>query len=392
MTGSVRPATTEDLRDVIADAARSGAKLDIRGGGSKRDIGAPGLGVVLDMTGFSGVIDYDPPELVLTAGAGTPLAEIQALVAGHNQMLAFDPFDHGPILGAPPGAATIGGVIGAAVAGSRRVSRGGVRDHFLGFHGVSGRGEAFVGGAKVVKNVTGYDLPKVFAGSWGRLAALTEVTLKVLPAPREQATRALLGLSPVQAQAAMARAMGSQAEVAAAAHVPAALRLAGSLTVLKIEGFGPSVAARCHLLDQLLADAGPVIALPPEDAQAIWSDLQTLRPLADAPVLWRINVPPSRACALLEALEPQGARWLLDWAGGLIWLAFTGDPAVVRGLAQTAGGHATLVRAPEEMRRRVPALQPQPPAVMALEARVRRAFDPAGVFETGRFLDDSDAD
>ncbi|MDB5458721.1 MAG: FAD-linked oxidase [Caulobacteraceae bacterium] len=392
MTGSARPATCDDLRDAIADAARSGVRLDIRGGGSKRDIGAPGRAPGLDMTGFRGVIDYDPPELVLTAGAGTPLAEIQALVAGQNQMLAFDPFDHGPILGAPCVVSTIGGVISAAVAGSRRVSRGGVRDHFLGFKGVSGRGEAFVAGAKVVKNVTGYDLPKVFAGSWGRLAALTEVTLKVLPAPREQATRALAGLSPVQAQAAMARAMGSQAEVAAAAHIPAALRPEGSLTVLKIEGFGPSVAARCHMLDQLLADAGPVIALPADDALDIWNGLHTLRPLADAPVVWRINVPPSRACALVEALEPQGARWLLDWAGGLVWLGFPGDPATVRRLAEAAGGHATLVRAPEEMRRRVPALQPQAPAVMALEARVRRAFDPAGVFETGRFLDGPDAD
>ena len=392
MSTVLSPSTIDELRDAIADAARGEARLEIRGGGSKADIGAPRHATLLDMSGFAGVIDYDPPELVLTVGAGTPLADIQALVAGHDQMLAFEPVDHGSLQGGATGASTIGGVIGAAVAGSRRLSRGSARDHFLGFKAVSGRGEAFVGGAKVVKNVTGYDLPKIFCGSWGRLGALTEVTLKVLPSPREQLTLAIAGLDADQAIAVMARAMGSQADVAATAHFPAGEFELDSVTLLRLEGFGPSVAARRAMLETLLTDAGSVRVLGREDAARAWTDLSNLRPLSGAPVLWRINTAPSRAGAILAGLEPLGARWLMDWAGGLIWMAFEGEPSVVRALAEAAGGHAALVRAPEALRRITPALQPQAPAVMALEARVRRAFDPASVFETGRFLDGPHAD
>jgi glycolate oxidase FAD binding subunit len=385
---TLRPTSVDELQDAVADAARAGAKLEIRGGGSKADIGAPREAAVLDMTGFSGVVDYDPAELVLTALTATPLAQIQALVAERDQMLAFEPFDHGPLFGRPAGAATIGGAIGAGVAGSGRVARGAARDHLLGFQGVSGRGEAFVGGAKVVKNVTGYDLPKVMAGSWGRLAALTEVTLKVLPRGREQITLALEGLDPRQAQAVMARAMGSQADVSAAAHVPGP----SGVTALRLEGFGPSVAARRAMLETLLADAGKARALPQDEAEALWTSIRTLSPLAGDRPLWRINAAPSTGPSVVAALEPLGGRWLMDWAGGLIWLTLDGDPAAVRAAAGAAGGHASLVRAPERLRAAVPALHPQSPGVMALEARVRRAFDPAGVFETGRFLDSADAD
>ncbi len=354
------PTTTEELAGIIADAAASGRKLEIVGGGTKAEIGAPRQAERLDMTGFSGVIDYDPAELVLTAGAGTPLAEIEALVASKNQMLAFEP--HGA-----PGS-TIGGVVAAGVSGSRRVSRGAVRDHLLGFKAVSGRGEAFVGGAKVVKNVTGYDLPKLAAGSWGRLFALTEVTLKALPRPPEQLTLAAEGLDFASAIALMAIALGSQADLAATASVD-------GVTALRLEGFGPSVAARRTMLERM----GLLRVLPAREAEVFWTQLKN--PLADAAVLWRLSLPASRAPEVLDrGLGP----WAMDWAGARIWLACD-DAEAVRAAAEAAGGHAMLVRAPDAMRRTVPALHPQPAAVMALEARVRRAFDPAGVFETGRF-------
>jgi glycolate oxidase FAD binding subunit len=236
-----RPATTDDLCALIADAQATGTKLRLRGGSTKDAIGAPCEAQVIDMRGFAGVVDYDPPELVLTVGAGTPLAQIEALVASEGQMLAFDPFDHGAMLG-NDGGATIGGIIAAGVAGPARLSRGGARDHLLGFTAVSGRGEKFVAGAKVVKNVTGYDLPKLMAGSWGRLAALTELTLKVLPAPRTQQTLVMRGLDPAGAVAAMARAMGSAAEVTAAAHLPD--WRGEAMTALRLDGFAESVAAR----------------------------------------------------------------------------------------------------------------------------------------------------
>ena len=356
----MRPATIEALAEGIAEAAASGRKLEIVGGGTKAEVGAPRDAERLDMTGFSGVIDYDPAELVLTAGAGTPLAEIEALVASKNQMLAFEP--HGA-----PGS-TIGGVVAAGVSGSRRVSRGAVRDHLLGFKAVSGRGEAFVGGAKVVKNVTGYDLPKLACNSWGRLFAMTEVTLKVLPAPPEQVTLAVEGLGAAAAVALMSRAMGSQADVAAAASTD-------GLTALRLEGFGPSIAARRALLEAM----SPLRALSEGEAETFWGRLKA--PFPEAPILWRLSVPASRAAELADArLGP----WMMDWAGSQLWLTCE-DDGLVRTAADSVGGHATMVRAPEALRRETPALHVQRPALAALEARVRRAFDPAGVFETGRF-------
>jgi glycolate oxidase FAD binding subunit len=356
------PATVEELAGLIANAAASGRKLEITGGGTKAGIGAPREAERLDMSGFSGVIDYDPAELVLTAGAGTPLAEIEALVASKNQMLAFEP--HGA-----PGS-TIGGVVAAGVSGSRRVSRGAVRDHLLGFKAVSGRGEAFVGGAKVVKNVTGYDLPKLAAGSWGRLFALTEVTLKVLPRPPEQVSVAVEGLDAAGAVALMAKALGSQADVAAAGVVD-------GVTALRLEGFGPSVAARRALLEAM----APMRALSDSEAGSFWSVLED--PLPDAPALWRLSLPASRAAKSVgKGLGP----WLMDWGGSRVWLACD-DAAAVRAAAAEADGHATLIRAPEAMRETIPALHPQSAPLTALEARLRRAFDPMGVFETGRFLD-----
>ena len=176
----LEPRDAAELAEIVADAAARGRKLELRGGGTKADFGAPREAVVVSLAGLTGVVDYDPAELVLTVRAGTPLAEVQALVAAEGQMLAFEPWGE-------PGA-TIGGTIAAGVAGSRRVTAGSARDHLLGLMAVSGRGEVFVAGAKVVKNVTGYDLPKLMAGSWGRIGAMAELTVKVLPVPREVVT------------------------------------------------------------------------------------------------------------------------------------------------------------------------------------------------------------
>jgi glycolate oxidase FAD binding subunit len=387
----IAPTTTDDLCEAIAQAAASGSHLEIRGGGSKAAIGADCNVPVLDMRGFRGVVDYDPPELVLTVRAGTPLTEVQTLVAEQQQMLAFEPWDHGPLFGHQAGSATIGGVVAAAVAGPRRLSAGGARDHLLGFAAVSGRGEAFVGGAKVVKNVTGYDLPKLMAGSWGRLAAITELTLKVLPLPLCQATMAIEGLNEREAHAAMAQAMASHAEVGAAAHLPAAVNDNRAVTALRLQGFEPSVAARCALLPALLRDHGTLRMMDPAEADALWHKVRSVSPLADGRPLWRLVVPPSGSHHLVAALEPLGARWLFDWAGGLVWLSFDGPAVLVRQTAEQAGGHAMLVRAPADLRAQVPAQHPRPPGVAGLEARVRRAFDPNAVFETGRFLDTIDA-
>lgn len=360
------PATVDEL----AEAVRGAAKLEIRGGGTKTDMGAPREADILEMKGFTGIVDYDPAELVLTVRAGTPLAEVQALLRENRQMLAFEP--HGD------DGATIGGIVAAGVAGSRRVSAGGARDHLLGFTAVSGRGEIFTAGGKVVKNVTGFDLPKVLAGSWGRLAAMTELSLKVLPAPEHVETLAIRGQDAAQAARAMGQALGSPAGPAAVAYLPGA----EPLTLFRLEGFAPSVNARAARLPE---------AEPMTDADAVWTTLQTLSALpSDAP-LWRISLSGRQLPKLAEALDGLGAQWLADWGGALVWATFEGDPAMLRDAAAATGGHASLVRASPEMRRTTPAFHPQPAANEALEARVRRAFDPHGKFETGRFGEHGDA-
>lgn len=382
MTDTLRPTTTNELCDAIASAASDGSKLRIRGGGSKDAIGASTpTAHALDISGFSGVTDYDPPELVLTMKAGTRLSEIKALVAAEEQMLAFDPYDHGRMLGGEADSATIGGVISAGVSGPRRLSGGGARDHVLGFTAVSGRGEIFKAGAKVVKNVTGFDLSKLITGSWGRLVAITELTLKVVPRPKISNTMLLQGLDPRAAVGLMSGALGSSAAVNAAAHIQ---NWRGApTTVFRLDGFPPSVAARVNTLISLIGDTHSFESLDPDMSDALWNNIRNAAFLPKDRPLWRIVIAPGKAPGLVAALSE--AEWLLDWAGSLVWAATAEDPGKLRAAAAAAGGHAMLIRADETMRANLAAFHPQPSGVEALEAQVRRAFDPAGVFETGRF-------
>ena len=370
----LEPRDALDLAQIITDAAANGTKLELRGGGTKADFGAPREAEIVSLAALNGVVDYDPAELVLTVRPGTPLAEVQALVAAQGQMLAFEPY------GAP--GATIGGTIAAAVAGSRRVTAGSARDHLLGFTAISGRGESFVGGAKVVKNVTGYDLPKLMAGSWGRLGAMTELTLKVLPAPRCTATLMAEGLTPEAAHALMAAALGSNADVSAAAH------LARGITLLRVAGFAPSVEYRCNALPRLLAAHGALSRMEETEAAPLWHEAMTGSALKGT-VCWRVHLPPRRAPELVARF---GDQWAMDWGGGQVWIATDDTGTAVREAAAALAGEAVLTYAPPEMRALVPAFHPRAPGVTALEARAIRAFDPYGVFATSRFREDADAD
>lgn len=389
MTGAApyQPDSVAALVDVIAQAGASGQRLELRGGGTRLDFGAPRNAAIVDLTALDSVIDYDPAELVITVGAGARLADVEALLTERSQMLAFEPCDHGPLYGNPAGAGTIGGMVASGMSGSRRLSRGAARDHLLGFTAVSGHGEVFVAGGRVTKNVTGFDLPKLACGMWGRLFALTQVSLKTLPLAQRSLSVILEGLSPRDAICAMSRALGSQAQVAAAAHIPGD----PSLTVLRLEGFQPSIDARQAMLEALLGNLGPMRTSEAEEAADLWFKLNMVAPLADANVLWRVHVPSIHSATLLDALPSSGARSMMDWGGNLIWIALE-TPYDVRSAAAQYGGHATLIRAPDTVRASIPALHPQPGAVATLEKRVRLAYDPLKIFETGRFLDQIDAD
>ncbi|WP_406873670.1 glycolate oxidase subunit GlcE [Aminobacter sp. P9b] len=395
------PTTSAEVLTAVQWALAEEAPLEILGHGSKRAIGRPlQCEHTLDLSQLSGVTLYEPAELVLSARSGTPLAEIEALLADNGQRFDFEPMDYGPLLGQMPGRGTIGGALAANLAGPRRLKAGAARDHILGIHAVSGRGEAFKSGGRVVKNVTGYDLSKAMAASWGTLAVLTDVTFKVLPAAETETTLAIRGLLDDNATAAMALAIGSSAEVSSAAHLPermAARVTGGSLggdpaTLLRVEGFGPSVAYRLEQLKQLLGNAGAIEEISGKASAALWRDMRDVRPFADGsdkPV-WRVSMPPADAHNMVLALRMQAAAdAFYDWQGGLVWLRMEGEPEadLLRMLIRKfGGGHATLVRAPAAWRAAVPVFEPQPAALAALSARLKAEFDPKNIFNPGRMV------
>jgi glycolate oxidase FAD binding subunit len=388
-----RPSDQRALTEIVQAAVAEEEPLEVIAGGSKRGLGRPiQVPHILDVSAFSGISAYEPEELVLTAGAATPLAEIERMLAAAGQMLAFEPPDWRGLLGSDAAAPTLGGTIAANLAGPRRVRQGAARDHFLGFHGVSGRGEAFKAGGRVVKNVTGYDLCKLLAGSHGTLAVLTEVTVKVLPRAEAARSVALHRLDDAAALRAMTVALGSPHEVSGAAHLPKGENGAGApLTLLRLEGPEPSVKARAAALRQELAGAGAVEELSDAESARLWIAVRDVAPLA-APrdrAVWRISVPPSAGPALAAGVaRAVDLDYVFDWGGGLVWLAVRGaedgGAAEIRRRVAQSGGHATLIRAPDALRLAVPVFQPLPSALAALTARVKDGFDPKRILNRGR--------
>ncbi len=390
--------TARDEADVLAFAKWTLAEetaFEVRGAGSKRGLGHPlDLSHTLDLSALSGVTLYEPEELVLSAGAGTPLAEIEALLAENNQQLAFEPPDYGPLFGGEAGGQTLGGVLSCNLAGARRIKAGAARDHFLGLSGVTGRAEAIKSGGRVVKNVTGYDLCKLLAGSYGTLAALTSVTVKVLPAPERSRTVLIAGLEPAAAGEAMRQAIGGPHEVSGAAHLPVEIAtrsgvgyVAGagaSITALRIEGTPVSADHRCAALRDEFVDRGEIEELHSHNTIRLWTEISNVATLLPdkAATLWRLSVTPSAGPAIAQTL---GGECYFDWAGGLIWYA--GDAVDVRDHLQ-GQGHATLIRASDEARQAVDVFQPQDAGLAALTKRVKDSFDPKRLLNPGRMYRD----
>lgn len=410
MTDTIKPRDAKEVEAAIIWAVGSGNSLEIVGQGSKRALGRPSqTDATLDLSALTGVTLYEPEELVLSAKAGTPIAEIEALLASRGQALAFEPMDLGPLLGGTPGAGTIGGVLAANLSGPRRIKAGAARDHILGFTGVSGRGETFKSGGRVVKNVTGYDLSKLMAGSFGTLAALTDVTVKTLPRAETEATVLVLGLDDARAVAAMAAAMGSSCDVSGAAHLPEKIVLRASddvpvghaVTALRLEGVAPSVEHRRIALAELMKPFGPLSSLSEAQSRVLWRAIRDVIPFAasaaagtgdvgatERPV-WRLSTAPSMGAELTRRIAAcADAEFLYDWAGGLVWAALApsddAGASIVRPALAQCGGHATLIRAPAAVRAAVAVFEPQPGPLAALTKRVKESFDPDGVLNPGR--------
>src|SRR5450432_851589 len=370
-----------DVEQVVRAALASEQPLEIIGHGGKRLIGQPmATNALLDLSALNAVTAYEPNELIITVETGAPLNDVKSLIDSKNQQFAFEPMNTSLLLGTP-NIGTVGGMIGAGVAGPRCIKAGGARDHLLGAHAVSGFGDSFKAGGRVVKNVTGYDLCKLLAGSWGTLAVMTEVTLKVMPRPESERTLMLRGLDDIKANLAMTAALGSPFDVSGAAHVPnSVFRSAGSgladlgsqrqaVTLLRLEGITASAAHRAAALAKHLAPFGAAEFLEDAASAAVWSSVRDVRPFAADGALgvwpvWRIVCPPAEGGALGQLLSREtGGDVIYDWGGGLIWAALPPKPdaqaTLVRARVNAVGGHAMLLRASEQIRRNVDVFHPQ---------------------------------
>jgi glycolate oxidase FAD binding subunit len=393
--GTIAPADEAGLAAAIGSAHAAGTPLAVRGNATKEAFGRPvQAAATLSTRHLTGITLYSPAELVIAARAGTPLAEVEAALAGRGQHLIAEPPDLSPLMGPGEGAPTLGGAVACNLSGPRRIALGAMRDHVLGVRAVNGAGEVITSGGRVLKNVTGLDLAKLLTGSRGTLAVLTEVTLKVLPAPERTATVMLRGLDPARAVAALSAGLGSPYGVTGAAHLPeaAAARtgLGGAATLLRIEEFADFIPYRTARLAEALASFGGAEVVDHDGSLALWRAVRDAIPLgaADGDAVWRVSVRPSAGAGVVAALvRAFDARLFLDWGGGLIWAAGPATEAAHRAVAaaaQTAGGTFWLMRADAGFRAAVAHLPDEPPALAALTRRVKAAFDPKGILNPGR--------
>lgn len=407
MSGEVlRPETEDAVREMVASAAADDTPLEVIGSGSRQGLGRPvQADRVISLSGMTGISLYEPAELVLTAKSGTTIDEIKKTLEAENQYLAFEPPDWGPLFGGDPGAATLGGVIAGNLSGARRLRAGAARDHLLGARVVTGRGEIIKTGGRVVKNVTGYDLCKLLAGSYGTLAILTEVTVKVLPAPQKTRTVLVFNLEADGAQAAMIAALNSPHEVSGAAWLPSGIaaksgvgyvaQADASVTAFRVEGPEPSVVARCDALRTLLADHGAIEELHYHNSAKLWDEVGCATAFADGTTnpVWRLSIPPADMSGVLASIARHcDVEAYADWGGGLIWLRVASDledagAGIIRAAISSCGGHATLMRASDDIRSCIPVFQPQAAELAALSARIKHGFDPKHILNRGRMVE-----
>jgi glycolate oxidase FAD binding subunit len=392
----LEPPDEAALASLVRQSYASAEPLLVQGNGTKlgmlRPVQAASTVSTRALTGFS---LYSPKELVMSAAAGTTIADVEAKLAEHGQQLIAEPPDFSALLNGSTAKQTLGGIIATNLSGPRRIAWGAMRDHVLGVRAVDGRGEIMRSGGRVLKNVTGLDMCKLLTGSHGTLGILTEITLKVLPAPERTGAVVLLGLDADKAVAALSAALGSPWSITGAAYLPseAAAGLPGgpahSVTIARIEDFAESVAYRTERLSEALQEFGAPTIWNHADSIAAWSAIRhaSVLPTEDADGIWRVSVRPSRGPAVLHAAAAAGARGYLDWGGGLVMLA---GPATqhlhdtITAAATQSGGVWTLLRAPEPLRAAVAVVPPEPAPLAAIARRVKAVMDPRGILNPGR--------
>ena len=368
------------VMDFVRAARADKAPFEIVAGGTRRTVGKPLADLpLLDISGLSGILKYEPEELILTAAPATPLVEIITVLGEKNQRLGFDPADWSGLLKSN-GVATLAGAASSDASGSGKLRHGGPRDSLLGFQAVNGLGESFRGGSKVVKNVTGFDLPKLMCGAYGTLSVLTEMTFRVYPKPQNAAVLSLSDVTPEIGFAALRKIALSALEPAGLAYLPAGMMAdAGQgAALIKLEGARQPLEEKIAMAHGLLG--GGVQRIESDPFPAIGCGEKFVDLPGD---VWRVMIAPSDAPRVAKELN--APHWLGDWAGGVIWLAAAPSQAAhIRKVAAAAKGQAMLLRASTENRALHGLYAAQPPALAALNRAVKAAFDPLSLFNPGR--------
>ena len=383
------PASEDEAAEIARQARADSQRLTIIGGGTRAGLGRPpGAETALSCARLGGIVFYEPAEMTLAARAGTPLSEIETRLAQHGQMLPFEPMDHRAIY-ASQGEPTIGAIVAGNISGPRRISAGAARDSLIGLRLVNGRGEAIKSGGRVMKNVTGLDLVKLVCGAHGTLGLITEATFKLLPRPEREASIVIRRLDDSRAVAALTAALGSPFGVSGAAHVAAGMGRDFPRTFLRVEGFAASVEHRTGELLKLLAPFDAGHALEGRESEKFWRAARNCEFLAEPRerAIWRASVAPSKGAEFVARLGKLALAHYYDWGGGLVWFASDPSPAVarsVRAAVRQIGGHATLIRAPDELRENVDVFEPLTPTVRELTRGIKASFDPDGIFNFGR--------
>ena len=384
-----RPQSEAEAAEFVARARADRRKLDVVGNDTRNGLARPPAGDAdISTAGLAGIVFYEPTEMVIRAGAGTPLSQVEARIAQSGQMLPFEPPDPRPLYGTS-GEPTIGGLIASGFSGPRRISAGALRDSLIGLRFINGRGEAIESGGRVMKNVTGLDLVKIHAGAHGTLGLITQATFKLLPRPEAEATIIIRHVDAPTAVTALTRALGSPFGVSGAAYLSAGMGREFPRAVIRIEGFAESVAYRRDKLIGLLAEFGAKHAVEGTDSQRMWKSVRDLDYLVSPRerAIWRLSVAPSLGPQVLMNLRSRALGHMFDWGGGLVWIAAAPTPedcAAVRSAIVAVGGHATLIRAPAALRAQVAVFEPQKPGIAALTKKLRGAFDPDHLFNVGR--------
>ncbi len=411
MSEIIKPQNNQELLDIIKWAISERTSLSVQGLATKNRLGrAVDNKYILDMSEISGIKMYEPDELVLTAASGTAIDEIKKALYDKNQTFGFEPADYRKLLGLYDlnnnyeniKSGTIGGMIATNASGPRRIKFGSARDHFLGFKAVSGRGEEFKSGGRVVKNVTGYDLSKIMAGSWGTFAVMSEITIKTMPKPEAVRTILLLGADPEQATKAMTQALDISNEISAVSWVPEEIAIKsnveilhltkGHITAVRVEGTKISVSYYCKKIRDMMHKIGKVEELHHDNSNIFWREIRDVAPFSDKGdnrVVWRISCAPQDGWKIIKKLKHlKSMQSYMDWAGGLVWIAVdapkVGAERLVRDVVNGFGGHAILMRGNERLRQNIDVFHPPKTGIMKLSKKLKTAFDPYAILNPDR--------